>query len=258
VIKDFWKTDFETHMPEREQRERTLSTLNKIGAFISDPAIRNSIGQSKTAIDLKDMMDNRKILLGKLPQGQLGIEKSRLIGALLRSHIHLTALSRTDDRTPFHICADECHNFGNNTLIEMLSGIRKFGISLVLAHQYLDQLDKPFSSALIGTVGTTVSFRLGIRDANLLTEEFELNRNHMALHELEPFTAHMRSNGEATPSKCRPLTTRFTPRPRSASGTGAGANLPPQEPWLRAELRGSLRTPLDTYAHFLSFFDSDI
>ena len=211
IIKDFWKTDFEELMPEREQRERTLSTLNKIGALISDPAIRNSIGQSRTALDLKDIIDNRKILIVRLPQGQLGIEKASLIGALLMSNIHLTALQR---RAPnaFHIYADECHNFGNQTLIEMLSGIRKFGVSLILAHQYLAQLTPEFRAALLGIVGTIVSFRLGAADAKLLAPEFQLSeQDDDPLHAVPPYHAYARVNGRAPLLKMIPTDAREYP-----------------------------------------------
>lgn len=191
AIKDFWETDFETHMPDREQRERTLSTLNKIGAFISDPTIRNSIGQVKTSISLKDIIDKGQILLISIPQGQLGIEKSKLIGSLILSQLHLTALSRTSTN-PFHLYIDEVHHFAGSTLTEMLSGIRKFHISLVLAHQYIDQLSRQFFSALIGNVGTIVCFRVGIQDSKILTEEMDLDTQDYRLNRLKPFTAQVR------------------------------------------------------------------
>ena len=210
AIKDFWLTDFEEHMPEREQRERTLSTLNKIGALIADPAIRNSIGQVKTSIDLKDIMDKGHILLVRLPQGRLGIEKSSLIGALYMSHLHLTALSRSVK--PFHVFADECHNFGNQTLIEMLSGIRKFNVSLTLAHQYLDQLTRELRAALLGTVGTIVSFRLGATDAKTLEPEFRLTRDDDPLTALAPYSAHVRSNGLTEHLRMPPITAPSDPK----------------------------------------------
>ena len=125
IIADFWKTDFAEHMPEREQRQRTLSTLNKIGALISDPAIRNCIAQSKNKIDFRSIIEDRKIFIAALPQGRLGIEKASLIGSLLLSQLQLSALSRTGERTPFHLYIDECHHFAPGTLAEMLSGIRK-------------------------------------------------------------------------------------------------------------------------------------
>jgi hypothetical protein len=192
VIADFWRTDFETHMPEREQRERTLSTLNKIGALISDPALRASISQSRSRLDFRKMMDSSKIFIACLPQGQLGLEKSSLVGSLLMSQLHLAALTRSSERRPFHVYADECHLFAPSTLCEMLSGIRKFGVSLVLAHQYLDQLPDSLRSALLGTVGTVVAFRIGVLDAELLEPEFRLTNDDYSLCELPPFEAYVR------------------------------------------------------------------
>jgi len=193
AIRDFWETDFETHMPEREQRERTLSTLNKIGALIADPAIRNSIGQSKTAIDFRDILDRRQIFIARLPQGELGIEKSSLIGALLLSNFHLTALQRKD-RTPFHLYLDEFHHYGNDTVIQMLSGIRKFGISMTIARQYLDALSPGMKSALLGTIGTMLAFRTGVLDAETLSPEFALNRDDTPLAALPAFRAYARTD----------------------------------------------------------------
>ncbi len=193
AIRDFWETDFEKHMPEREQRERTLSTLNKIGAIISDPLIRNSVGQPRTAIDFKSILDHQRILIVSLPQGQLSITKASLIGALLLSNLHLTALGRTN-RRPFHVYVDECHHFGTATLTEMLSGIRKFGVSLVLGHQYIDQVPKDFRAALIGTTGTLVSFRVGVTDAEILRQEFDLTRDDTPLTQLAPHTAYAKTD----------------------------------------------------------------
>jgi hypothetical protein len=193
AIREFWETDFAKHMPQREQRERTLSTLNKIGAIVSDPLLRNSIGQPRSALNLRDILDAQKILIVALPQGQLSITKASLIGALVLSALHLTALGRSN-RAPFHVYIDECHHFGTATLTEMLSGIRKFGVSLVLGHQYIDQVPDAFRAALIGTVGTTVAFRVGVNDAAILAEEFGLNREDVALTQLAPFRAYAKTD----------------------------------------------------------------
>lgn len=193
AIRDFWETDFETHMPEREQRERTLSTLNKIGALIADPAIRNSIAQVRTKIDFEAILSQRKIFIARLPQGELGIEKSSLIGALLLSNFHLQALRRKD-RTGFHLYLDEFHHFGNDTIVEMLSGIRKFGVSLTLACQYLDQLTPAMRAAILGTVGTMLAFRTGSLDGKALTPEFVLQHDETALSTLPPYCAYVRTD----------------------------------------------------------------
>jgi hypothetical protein len=123
----------------------------------------------------------------------LGIEKSSLIGALLLSNFHLNALRRRS-RTPFHLYLDEFHHFGNSTVIEMLSGIRKFGVSLTIACQYLDQLSPAMKAAVLGTVGTMLAFRTGALDAETLSPEFELRRDDTALSALAPFRAYARTD----------------------------------------------------------------
>ena len=148
-------------MPEREQRERSLSTLNKVGQFLNDFRLRNIVGQPRSGFDIDDILANRKVFIANLAQGELGIGKSRLLGALLIVCFHLAALRRRD-RTPFHIAVDEFHSFGASTFAEMLSGIRKYGVSLTLANQYVDQLAEPLRAALFGTVGSIVAFRIGV------------------------------------------------------------------------------------------------
>ncbi len=193
IIADFWRTDFETHMPEREQRERTLSTLNKIGAMIADPYLRACIAQKRSRIDFRQIMDHGGIFIASLPQGELGLEKSALIGSLLISQLHLAGLTRpAGSRRPFHVYVDECHRFAPATLAEMLSGIRKFGISLTLANQYIAQLPPSLREALIGTVGTIAAFRLGASDAELLEPEFQLFTDDHSLCELPAFEAYVR------------------------------------------------------------------
>ncbi len=192
VIADFWNTDFAEHMPEREQRERTLSTLNKIGALIADPAIRNCIAQPRSKIDFARIMNEGKIFIAALPQGKLGIDKAALVGSLLLSQLQLAALSRSGERRPLHVYIDECHHFAPGTLAEMLSGIRKFGISMVLSHQYLDQLPPKLKAAIMGTIGTTIAFRIGVLDAQLIEPEFRLTRDDYSLCELPPYQSYVR------------------------------------------------------------------
>ena len=187
AVTDFWQTDFAKHMPEKEQRERTLSTLNKIGQLITDPTVRNAIGQPRSRLSFREIMDGRKIFIARLPQGELGIQKSSLIGALLISALHTAALRRTDNRTPFHVVVDEFHNFGLG-FSEMLSGIRKFGVTLTLCHQFLRQLDEDLAEAMIGTMGATLAFQLGGSDAERLAKTFNLKAEELS--SLEPATAY--------------------------------------------------------------------
>ena len=195
VIKDFWENDFEA-IPDKERRQSVLSTLNKIGMLIADPAVRNIIGQPKMSFSIKDIMDSGKILLVSVPQGKLGIEKSAMLGSLVLTLVHLTALERveTTERRPFHCYLDEMHHFGTAMLAEMLSGVGKFGISLTLAHQYIHQLTAELRQALIGTVGTIVTFRIGATDAETLAPEFGFESQDTPLPQLPPYTAYAKTD----------------------------------------------------------------
>ena len=206
-IRSFWQRDF-AHMPEREQRERSLSTLNKVGQFLSDYRLRNILGQAASGFDIEEVMTNRKVFIANLSQGTLGIGKSRLLGALLIVSFYMAALRRKE-RTPFHIVVDEFQTFGASTFADMLSGIRKFGVSLTLAHQYLEQLGDPLRAALIGTVGTIVSFRIGVRDAETLAPEFSLKPSDFTA--MEPHKAYVRTGERSIELGMPPLSTKRFP-----------------------------------------------
>jgi hypothetical protein len=200
AVRDFWQTDFQKHMPEKEQRERTLSMLNKIGQLITDPSIRNIIGQPTSRLSFTEIMNSKKIFIASLRQGDLGIQKSSLIGSLLISSIHLAALQRTANRTPFHVYVDEFHNFhGFN---EMVSGIRKFGISLTLSHQYISQLTPDLRDAMLGTIGTIISFQIGGDDADRLSKTFHIKPEELTA--LEPYTAYVTTGAKTTLIKMEP------------------------------------------------------
>lgn len=195
VIKDFWENDFEA-IPDRERRQSVLSTLNKIGMLMADPAVRNVIGQPRMSFSFKDIMDSGKILLVSVPQGKLGIEKSAILGSLVLTLVHLTALERIDTphRPPFHCYLDEGHHFGSSMLAEMLSGVGKFQVSLTIAHQYLHQLSPELRHALIGTVGTMVAFRIGAIDAEKMAPEFAFEALDDPLPQLRPYAAYAKTD----------------------------------------------------------------
>jgi hypothetical protein len=160
VVRDFWANTFEKHMTEREQRDRSLSTINKIFTLIADPAFRNCLGQH-SAFDFKQVIAERKIFIASLPHGSLGIEKSSIIGSFLLASLHIAALQRADDLSVFPVYIDEFHHFGNRTAMEMAAGLRKFGVSLCVAHQYMAQVSPEMRAAILGTFGTIVAFQIG-------------------------------------------------------------------------------------------------
>lgn len=180
IIKDFWQNDF-ARMSPKDKRDTTRSTLNKIGALLSDARIRNCIGQRKSAFSFHDIIRNRKIFIARLPQGKLGISKAKLIGSLLLTQCHLAALARSDE-APFRVHLDEVHNFAGATLVEMLSGIRKFNVSVTVVHQYLDQLSRKQLSAILGNAGTKVMFRVSAQDGKVLDDLVGDNQLLFDLH----------------------------------------------------------------------------
>ena len=188
VVRGFWEREFAVLTP-RERREMTRSTLNKIGMLMADPRIRATFGQARSAIDLPGVLQG-KIMIARLPQGRLGLSKTRVLGSILLARLHAAALAQPPS-TRFHIYLDECHHFGTATLIEMLSGIRKFGVSLTLCHQYLDQLPLPLRQAVLGSVGTKIVFRVGLADAETLKHELPVNSVMSSVAETPPFQARV-------------------------------------------------------------------
>jgi len=175
VVKAFWKQEFaKYHLQFRT--EAIAPIQNKVGQFITNPLIRNIIGQPESAFDLRKIMDEGKIFLANLSVGAIGEETSRLLGGLLITKFQLSAMSRVDvpeeKRKDFYLYIDEFQNFATESFINILSEARKYHLSLILAHQYLDQVPEEIIKAVFGNVGTFIVFRLGANDAEIFNKEF--------------------------------------------------------------------------------------
>jgi type IV secretory pathway TraG/TraD family ATPase VirD4 len=175
VVKAFWKQEFaKYHLQFRT--EAIAPIQNKIGQFITNPLIRNIIGQTESAFNLRKIMDEGKIFLANLSVGAIGEETSRLLGGLLITKFQLSAMSRVDvpeeKRKDFYLYIDEFQNFATESFINILSEARKYHLSLILAHQYLDQVPEEIIKAVFGNVGTFIVFRLGANDAEIFSKEF--------------------------------------------------------------------------------------
>lgn len=194
LLKDFWVNDFEP-LPDKDKRDTTRSTLNKIGLMLTDPRIRNTIGQKKSGFDFKDILEKDKIFVARLPQGKLGLQKTSLLGTLLLSQFHLACLDRTS-KTPFSVFLDEGHNFACHSLVEMLSGIRKYGVQVHVIHQYLDQLPKHLKDSIIGTIGQRALFRISIADNYYLDDIVGQDNIHTDLHLLPNYFYRTTLNGK--------------------------------------------------------------
>jgi hypothetical protein len=174
-LRDFWYLEFEQTPPQF--RTTTIAPiLNKTSQFVASLPLRYVVGQRESAFDLRKIMDEGKILIVNLSKGKIGEDNCALLGALLVNKLMLAAMSRSDlpeeQRRPFYLYVDEVHNFLTLAFADILSESRKYGLNLILAHQYIDQLEPEIRSAIFGNVGTTISFRVGVDDAAVMANEF--------------------------------------------------------------------------------------
>lgn len=174
-IREFWTKEFDKY-PERFKVEAISPIQNKVGAFLSHPLLQKILTNPEKPLSLRKLMDENKILLANLAKGSIGEDTANLLGSLLISRFDLAALSRTDtneeERRDYTLYLDEFHNFTTQSLVLMLSELRKYRLSLVLAHQYLSQLDESVKDAILGNVGTVILFRIGAADAEVFAQEF--------------------------------------------------------------------------------------
>ncbi|MEX2436919.1 MAG: type IV secretory system conjugative DNA transfer family protein [Candidatus Paceibacterota bacterium] len=179
VVKHFWTNEFANYS-ERYQVEAVGAIQNKVGQFVTNPLIRNILGQPKSSIDIKKVMDEGKILIVNLSKGKIGEDNAALLGAMMVTRIQLAAMSRAKDLDrnyrDFYLYVDEFQNFATDSFATILSEARKYRLSLTLAHQYINQLvvdnNTKVRDAIFGNVGTIVSFRVGANDAEFLEKEF--------------------------------------------------------------------------------------
>jgi len=175
VVKAFWEKEFSGYA-DKFASEAVSPIQNKVGQFLSSSLMRNIIGQVKSAIDIRDIMDNGKILIMNLSKGRIGEDNSALLGAMMITKIQLAAMSRVDvpekERRDFYLYIDEFQNFSTDSFANILSEARKYRLNLVLAHQYIEQLSEKVKPAVFGNVGTMVVFRVGAADAEELVKEF--------------------------------------------------------------------------------------
>ncbi len=175
VVKSFWMNEFARYS-EQYAVEATAAIQNKIGQFISNPLIRNIVGQVTSSINMREIMDNRKVLIMNLSKGKIGEDNSMLLGGLLVTKLQLAAMSRVEipepERKDFFLYIDEFQNFATRSFVNILSEARKYRLSLILGHQYISQMEEEVEDAVFGNMGTIVSFRVGSEDAERLEKEF--------------------------------------------------------------------------------------
>ncbi|RJX18445.1 MAG: DUF87 domain-containing protein [Desulforudis sp.] len=175
-VNKFWTQEYAKYS-YRMRAEAIAPIQNKIGAFLANPILRQALTEPKENLSLRRIMDQGQVLIINLSKGKLGEDASLLLGGLLMTSFGLAAFSRSDipenERRDFFLYADEFQSFTTLSLVNMASELRKYQVGMILAHQYLHQLDEKIRNAVIGNFGTLISFRLGAYDATSLEKEFQ-------------------------------------------------------------------------------------
>jgi len=175
-VLDFWTKEFPASQRSNEAGEVISWVVSKFGPFISNDAMRNILGQTKSGFNLRDIMDNKKILLVNLSKGRMGELNSKLLGIIFVMKFQVAAMSRADmpedERKDFSLYVDEFQNFATESFESILSEARKYRLNLILGNQFMTQLTEKIREAIIGNVGTVISSRIGITDAEILSKKF--------------------------------------------------------------------------------------
>jgi hypothetical protein len=178
AVKAFWTDEFANYT-ERMAAEAVPAIQNKIGQFTANPLVRNIIGQPKSSFDIRKVMDEQKIFIVNLSKGRIGDTNTSLLGSMIITKIYLSAMSRAEVSSSrmgalpnFYFYVDEFQSFANDTFADILAEARKYKLALIIAHQYVAQMEEKVRDAVFGNVGTTVSFRVGPLDAELLEKVF--------------------------------------------------------------------------------------
>ncbi len=213
IVKTWWKTTYAA-MGDREKAEMIPFFAAKFGPFITNTLMRNIIGQTKSAFDITDVMNTQKILLATLSKGVLGDINSSLIGLILVSKIQMAAMKRqqmpANERKDFFLYIDEFQNYVTDSIESILSEARKYRLGLIIAHQYLGQLQKSdaltksslnLKDAIFGNVGSMMSYKIGPEDAKLLEEQFAPVYSNHDFMNMDKFQAALRLSVDGQPSQ---------------------------------------------------------
>ncbi len=201
VVRHYWEKEF-ARLPDKLLAEVVSPVQNKIGAYLTNRPLRNMLGQSKGRLSFDDIINHRKILIANLAKGKIGEEAANLLGSLLVTKLQLAAMGRAHlpeaEREDFYLYVDEFHNFTTESFADILAEARKYRLNLILANQYLGQLDRKTRDAVLANVGTMVVFRVGPDDAKILEQEFEPHYSWGDLINLSPYEVRYKlmRNGE--------------------------------------------------------------
>jgi Type IV secretory pathway, VirD4 components len=206
VVLQFWNVEYAS-WNEKFQAEAIAPVLNKVGAFTANPTIRNIIGQPKSTFNIRQIMDEGKILIVNLSKGLIGEDNAAILGSFIVTKIQLAAMSRSDipnieDRRPFYLYVDEFQNFATDSFATILSEARKYALNLTVANQYIGQMTDTVRDAIFGNVGSMISFRVSADDSPILAKQFEPQFESGDLLQMHNrhFIINMVINGEKAPA----------------------------------------------------------
>ncbi len=205
VVKTFWTTEFAS-WNEKFATEAVAPVLNKVGAFTANPMIRNIVGQPKSTFNIREIMDNGKILVMNLSRGLVGEDNAAILGSMMVTKIQLATMSRADipedQRRPFYLYVDEFQNFATDSFAVILSEARKYQLCLTVANQYISQMEQTVRDAVFGNVGSIISFRVSPDDSNFLQKYFEPQFMAADIIQMQnrSFITTMIINGEKAPA----------------------------------------------------------
>lgn len=212
VVRSFWEHEY-ANTGDRERQEMIPYFSAKFGPFITNSIMRNTIGQAKSAFNIREVMDNQKILLVNLSKGKLGALNTQLLGLVLVAQLQQAAMSRVDtpeaDRKDFFLYVDEFQNFATDTFCSILSEARKYKLNLIMAHQYIGQLtvskfgqtSTQIRDAVFGNVGTLQSFKVGAEDAEYLAKEYAPVLTEQDVIGIANYKAYMKMNMNGSTSR---------------------------------------------------------
>ena len=201
VVKSFWEHEYAS-TGEREKQEMIPYFSAKFGPFITNSIMRNCIGQTKSAFNFRECMDNKKILLINLSKGKIGDLNTQLLGLIVVARLQMAAMSRVDtdasSRNDFYLYVDEFQNFATDSFCSILSEARKYRLGLIMAHQYIKQLEKKndtsIRDAVFGNVGTMMSFKIGAEDAEYMAKEYAPVLSEQDVINISNYKAYIKLN----------------------------------------------------------------
>ncbi len=234
VVKLFWEKEM-AKTSDFHKSEMLGYLISKVGRFVENAMMRNIVGQPKSAFNFREVMDKRKILLINLAKGKVGEINAKLLGLIIVSKLQMAALSRADvkedDRPDFYLYVDEFQNFITDAFSSILSEARKYHLNLIIAHQYLGQLEqaagaqgagsKDLRDAVFGNAGTMVCFRIGAEDSEIMAKEFKPTFNEFDLVNVDRFNAYLKLMVNGTASK--PFNMATYPLPKDGNEQQAQA-----------------------------------